>query len=60
MIYKLIAFIHLLLCIFSILYVFLIKNKQYDYIYLIVIYFILLHWALLKGECIISYLYKKM
>jgi hypothetical protein len=60
MINKLIAFIHLLLCIFSILYVFLIKNKQYDYIYLKVIYFILLHWALLKGECIISYLYKKM
>jgi hypothetical protein len=60
MINKLIVFIHLLLCIFSILYVFLIKNKQYDYIYLIVIYFILLHWALLKGECIISYLYKKM
>jgi hypothetical protein len=60
MINKLIVFIHLLLCIFSILYVFLIKNKQYDYIYLIVIYFILLHWTFLKGECIISYLYKKM
>ena len=60
MIYKLIAFIHLLLCIFIPLYVFFINSKQYDYFYLIFIYFVLLHWAFLKGECIISYLYKKM
>ena len=60
MIYKLIALIHLLLCIFTSLYGFFIKSKQYDYFYLGFIYFILLHWAFLKGECIISYLYKKM
>ena len=60
MIEELISFIHLFGISFIILYIFLIKNKKYDYFYLGFIYFILLHWAFLKGECIISYLYKKM
>jgi hypothetical protein len=60
MINILILFIHILIMLFNILYVFCIKNKQYDYIYLSYIYFILLHWTFLKGECICSYIFKKI
>ena len=60
MIKELIAFIHLFGILLTILYVFLIKNKKYDYFYLGYIYFVLLHWTFLKGECIIAYLYKKI
>ena len=56
----LLAFIHLLFTLFICVYVFCIKNKKYDYFYLTYIYFLLLHWTFLKGECILSYLYKKM
>jgi hypothetical protein len=60
MIDKFIMVIHILLILFLALYVFFIQKSKYDYIYLAFIYFILLHWILLDGECIISYLYKKI
>jgi hypothetical protein len=41
-------------------YVFYTKNNKYDYIYLTYIYFLLLHWTFLNGECIISYWFKKI
>jgi hypothetical protein len=56
----LIAFIHLLLISFTAVYVFCIKDNDYDYIYLEYLYFVLLHWTFLKGECIMSYFFKKM
>jgi hypothetical protein len=36
------------------------QNKRYDYIFLTCAYLLLLHWTFFKGECIISYLYKKL
>jgi hypothetical protein len=56
MIDMLIAFIHLLIILFTNFYVFFTKNKEYDYIY----YFLLLHWTFLNGECICSYYFKKI
>jgi hypothetical protein len=56
----LIAFIHLLIILFTIFYVFYTKNKEYDYIYLTYIYFLVLHWTFLNGECICSYYFKKI
>jgi hypothetical protein len=60
MINIIILFIHILIVLFNILYVFCIKNKQYDYIYLTYVYFLILHWTFLNGECLLSYLYKKI
>ena len=60
MISKIIEYMHLLLTIFIAVYVFCIEDKYYDYIYLGYIYFVLLHWTFLKGECIISYWFKKL
>ena len=45
-------------CLFSI-YAFLFKRNRFDYVYLCVIYFLLLHWTFLNGECFLSYMIKK-
>ena len=37
----------------------LVKNPKYDIIYITLIFFKLLHWTMLNGECILTYLYKK-
>jgi hypothetical protein len=60
MIEKIILFLHIIVCLYLSLHALIIKNIKYDYIYLIFLYFIILHWLLLKGECILSYLYKKI
>jgi hypothetical protein len=60
MINYLIIFVHILLILSQTLYGYCIKKNNYDHIYLVYVYFLLLHWIFLKGECIISYLYKKL
>jgi hypothetical protein len=60
MIDKLIVLIHVLFISFLGSYIFFIENSKYDYIYLSVIYFIMFLWMCFKGECILSYLYKKI
>ena len=60
MITKFITFIHLLIILLNISYVFCTKNKKYDYIFLLYTYFLILHWMFFNNECIISYVYKKM
>ena len=55
-----IIFIHIIICLYLSLYAIIIKNTKYDYIYIIFLYFTILHWLFLKGECIFSYLYKKI
>jgi hypothetical protein len=51
--------LHVILILYHALYGILIINKnKLDYIYCIFSYFLILHWTLLNGECIITYLYK--
>lgn len=52
--------LHILLVIFLATYVFLFKKSNFDYAYLIIIYLILLHWTFFNGECVLTYLYKKL
>ncbi len=59
MINTLITSIHLLIILSIYFYIFYIKNKKYDYFYLILLYFILLQWTIFN-ECIVSYVYKKI
>ena len=40
------------------LYALIIKNTKYDYIYLMLIYIIFFLQVFLKGECLLSYLFK--
>ena len=40
-------------------YSFIIKDKTYDNLYILLICIKIFHWTILNGECIISYLYKK-
>ena len=56
----LIIIIHLLVILFNSLYPICVQNIKYDYIYIIFIYLIYLHWTFLKGECILSYIFKKL
>ena len=59
--YKIIGALHLLLPLYQILYPLLFSaNKLGDKIYIALFIIILLNWILFKGECYISYLYKKM
>jgi hypothetical protein len=60
MIKNLILFVHLLVVSYLIFYRMCVNNKKYDHIYILLIYFILLHWTFLKGECILGYSYKKL
>jgi len=52
--------IHILIRLFVSTYALIIKDNKYDYIYFIFVYFIILHWLLFKGECLLEYLYKKI
>lgn len=45
---------------FIISYVFIFKTNQYDLYFSIYLFAIVLHWLLLKNECILSYLEKKI
>ncbi len=56
----LITVIHIVLTILTSFYAFLFKKTVFDYIYLIILYFILLQWTYLNGECLISYVVKKI
>ena len=59
--YKIIGHLHLLLLLHQVLYPLLFSaNRLGDKIYIALSIIILLNWILFKGECYISYLYKKM
>jgi hypothetical protein len=60
MINTLIVFIHSLIILFTNFYVFYTKNNKYDYLYLTYVYFLILHWAFLNGDCIITIYYNKI
>ena len=53
-----IGIIHLLLPVLLLLYT-LFAPLQYDKVVLIILLLAPLHWVLLEGECVLSYLYKK-
>jgi len=36
-------------------YAFIFKKNLFDYVYLLIFYFMFLHWTFLNGECIITY-----
>jgi hypothetical protein len=55
----LIAVLHILVMLFNSFYAFLFKKSWFDYLYLLFVYSIVLHWTFFNGECIISYAYKK-
>ena len=51
--------LHVLMIFLFVSYEFLFKNKsKYDKFYLLFAYFIIFHWTLLNGECLITYWYK--
>ena len=54
----LIGFIHLLV-FFSLLFYALFASYKYDKIIFILFLLLCIHWVVLKGECLMSYLYKK-
>ena len=56
----LISIFHLLIVIYEILYPLLFNNRFYDIIYILFFHMLLLSWILLRGECCISFLYKKL
>jgi hypothetical protein len=57
---KLIAIIHLLIAFFLSFYAFIIpKNRLYDYLYICALVLMQILWILFKGECPLSYFYKK-
>ena len=51
--------IHIFIATLISIYGFIIKDKTYDNLYILLICLKLFHWTLLNGECIISYIYKK-
>jgi hypothetical protein len=53
-------FLHIIILLYLVLYALIIKNTKYDYIYIIFLYCIIIHWLFLKGECILSYLFQKI
>jgi len=55
-----VGLIHVIFSVLMSIYVFIFKKTVVDYLYLIFIYFLLLHWTFLNGECIFSYVIKKM
>lgn len=57
---NLIIFMHLLSILYMILYAICTHNNKYDYIYIVLIYFTVLHWTFFKGECLLSYYFKKI
>jgi hypothetical protein len=60
MIKELILFIHIIICLYLSLYALIIKNTKYDYIYFMLLYLIIFLWLIFKGECLLSYLFKKI
>lgn len=51
--------IHWMIPLFSSFYVFFF-SKEYDVYYLTFLTVIFMHWYFMKGECIITYIYKKI
>jgi len=61
MIKNILVILHLIIIFVLTFYELIIINKHnFDYLYCLSIYLIILHWTLLNGECIISYLYKSI
>ena len=58
MIKYIILFIHMIICLYFMLYALIINNTKYDYVYLMLIYIIFFLQVLLKGECLLSYIFK--
>ena len=57
---EIIAVFHILLMLLNSFYAFLFKKSWVDYLYLLLVYLIVLHWTFLNGECIITYVFKKL
>jgi len=55
-----ILFIHIIICLYFMLYALIINNTKYDYdyIYLMLFYIIFYLTVFLKGECLLSYIFK--
>lgn len=52
-----IGMLHLLIPIFTIIYI-LVAPLKYDKVMFVYLVILALHWVILKGECLISYVYK--
>ncbi len=52
--------LHVLMMLFNSFYGFVFKKSWFDYVYLCAYYLVILHWTFLNGECLITYVYKKM
>lgn len=59
MILNLLSYFHMCIIFYS-LSPMIIKNTCNDYIYIFFYLFVLLHWTFYKGECFISYYFKKI
>lgn len=55
-----IKFLHLINEFFMMTYIYFFRTNKYDLYFTIYIFLIFLHWILLKNECILSYLEKKL
>ena len=51
---------HVCIMLFMATYAFLFKRNRFDYLFLVVNYLILLHWTFLNGECVVTYVFKKL
>jgi hypothetical protein len=56
--YVIMNFLHLFLMIISVAYPLLTNKNKYDFIYLIFLYIVIIHWIYLKNECLVNYLEK--
>ncbi len=56
---KIISLLHFLLFLLNTFYAFLFSKNWVDMYYLFLMFFTAISWTILKGECIISVLYKK-
>ena len=56
---EILPYFHLFIIIFNLYPLIFPKNIFWDKIYLIVIIIVVLNWTVLKGECILSYIWKK-
>ena len=54
------AFVHFIGSIITNLYPFIIPKNKYDYLYIFLILLLNLSWIIFKGECLISYIFKKI
>lgn len=55
-----IAVLHLCFGLFFSFYGILFNKNRFDFIYLSIIYFLLLHWTFFNGECAVSYIIKSI